>query len=983
MKYYKEILEDPQFAADKASFYSRIYTLQAKRQKKLFQKDRGDFKSICMEEYDDLSKRLERSRFQDSSNARNVLNARRLANLLISDEGKVNLSQIPKLIKCLTEHLYFLGPDRQDDAPKQEHILKALRLMAENKQLVSVIQTISRPYSHKIIEQIIRDTLQLPGNFTITDAHARKACLAAWFCYLRQNVGSCFATAPAIVVHDEQPEQFFKDLGELLSSGRLKRTFGGNEYAVPISASWGAGDLRRNVAVFADNEEELASLALSPGLLNALESIKLIPEELSLTQRIQKAQQLVFKVLHAYAQRGYLLYINAEQILREILLGHLGITEMDLENFEKSPRGMMHSSLIMQPHLGATRSKSEACFTFYSQLEIAKSAFKNLTENALLKTWEFTLASFAETKPNFTTWNLYSSLGFKPEEGGGIGNALYEMISHKLEQSNQKVHEYQEEYELLYSQLKYIEARVRNASSEKELNWIKIEYESKRNEFRTFEEMRNREHYKAGRFANLLNDLVDTYLELFPKYFQEVYDADMHEVKTGFYDDSPAGFRLLYKHGRTNTSQWTLIYTPQDYIEALTSFFTATEVEILAMPHFEGLQEDVSEIITRVITQIKTDEFLVSAFQRMGAMHQSALVKNPLENWKQIEKKPWSYTSGGSIDNLLSCYFRLDGKPTQVSRWVENEMELLVFFIDTFKQMPAKVLDDYIAHPSKSLLSHSPTHAYNLKPGFIKEAVASDAFTYTWTRDNMLRPMERFLEYMFLSEQMQEELINKLALLLPHRFRPRFKYIFSILEGKKNPREFCLWIKEKMESDGGLSLGGETVLQSATIASHLFSWLPLFSSYELKNRLEKILHQLTGIVESDFFQLDAIIEEVISTIKGEAILTAQQLQDIAKAVLILFFDSTSFPCDYHLEVAKAAQELGYALVKPVIFADTNWSKELFGFAVSPASGKFELWRVDYTGTRGAPMSSWQDWLDGSRKDRTWGVYNKPSEYVSS
>ena len=77
------------------------------------------------------------------------------------------------------------------------------------------------------------------GNVQVTDAHARRAALSAWMCTLRQSIGSCFATAPAIIVHDEQPEQLLKDLNVLLSTGRSKRTYEGTEHSVPLSMSWG------------------------------------------------------------------------------------------------------------------------------------------------------------------------------------------------------------------------------------------------------------------------------------------------------------------------------------------------------------------------------------------------------------------------------------------------------------------------------------------------------------------------------------------------------------------------------------------------------------------------------------------------------------------------------------------------------------------------------------------------------------------------
>src|SRR5262249_53030936 len=155
--------------------------------------------------------------------------------------------------------------------------------------------------------------------------------------------------------------------------------------------------------------------------------------------------------------------------------------------------------------------------------------------------------SYAETKAGFTRWNLYSSLGFRPEDQGGIGPVIYEILTNKIEQSKIKIQELQNEYEMMYSQMKFLEARMQPAATEKEVDSLRIEYKTKSYEFYTLEELRDQEHQKAQRIANMFDMLIDAYYELFPKYFQEVYDADMHEVTVGPYDDSPAGFRLLYK----------------------------------------------------------------------------------------------------------------------------------------------------------------------------------------------------------------------------------------------------------------------------------------------------------------------------------------------------------------------------------------------------------------------------------------------------
>src|SRR5262249_20067886 len=163
-----------------------------------------------------------------------------------------------------------------------------------------------------------------------------------------------------------------------------------------------------------------------------------------------------------------------------------------------------------------------------------------------------------------------------------------------------------------------------------------------------------------------------------------------------------------FKHGRANTSLWTYIHTPNEFIQALSDFFVATETELSSREDFKGLERELTEIVTAIVTQVKTEDFLESAFYRMAAAHQSKIVKNPLANLDKIEKKPWAYTSGGSMATLVSCFFGLEDKPFEVSRWVENPMELLVFFIDTMKQTPHKLMADYLNKQNKSMLIHSP-----------------------------------------------------------------------------------------------------------------------------------------------------------------------------------------------------------------------------------------------------------------------------------
>lgn len=976
-------IEKDEIYLDQQDFYVRAFSFACQQRKQLYARDGDNFRRVAAEEYDSLSKRLDATPFQDSCTVRNVLKTRRIANLLINDKGELNTAFLPRLIDHLRQHLYSLGPERQHDSKRQEHLLHVLTLLHENKELQRRLINIDKPNSHKHAEKIIRDTLHLPSNIAITDAHTRRAILSAWLCMLRQNVGSCFATAPAIIVQKEQPELFLQDITELFTTGRLKRTFGGVEYSVPLSTTWGAGDLKRPFLLPLGEGFESSQLWTSPGLETAFAAIDLVNPDAPLEEQYAKVKELLLGGIQTLEWKQPYILINTEELIRKSLLNYFKLTEKDIQEFENRPKGMIHTSLLMHPVAvsSGTGGKTQQCTLFLTQFEQATSAFKALAGNALLKAWEFSMASFAETKAQFTRWNLYSSLGLGANEQGGIGACLYEVISRKLEQANRRVEEFQIEYETVYHQLKAMEARVRSVSSEKEGNWLKAEYQSKRNEFYTLEEMRDKLHYKAQRFANFFDVLINQYYELFPRYFQEVYDADMQDVTTGPYDDSPAGFRLLYKYGRSNTSQWSLIKTPNEFIDALASFFTAIETELSSSEEFEGLQTELSEITTAVVTHVRTQEFLETAFHRMAAAHRVPIVKNPLENLDRIDKKPWAYTSGGGMDTLVNCYYKLDHLPAITSRWVENPTELLVFIIDTIKQIPPKVMDEFIKDPSKSMLMQSPTHAFLLKPGekVFQCSWKNDVLTYVWVRDHLIAPRKKMLTNMELDEKKMHYLVQKLAVKVPENHRHYFLKVFGNIFGGMSPAEFRNHIIQGIDRDRGLKPARGSILTEDEIDGLLFQQLPLFSKSELRDRLEHLYSAMPTISEENRETLLQVFD-ACQRFSLENIVDAQRFQDIAKGLICIAFGETSSPIDYHAEVTAAAKKLGYALQAPIVFADTNWVKEYFGFVVNPGTGNLELWRTDPSGQSGFPMSSWEEWLDGSRKDITWGIYTKPYEY---
>jgi hypothetical protein len=176
-----------------------------------------------------------------------------------------------------------------------------------------------------------------------------------------------------------------------------------------------------------------------------------------------------------------------------------------------------------------------------------------------------------------------------------------------------------------------------------------MDVKRRRNEMEALEQERQWAASRASRLAGSLPFLVEQYTSRFPRFFQEVYDPQMAVEIGSIYDDRPAGFRLLYKHGRAATTQWTLIHTLDEFIDALCNFFVLTESEIAREPQMEGLERDLSDLIRSIIHHLRTDIFLESAFYRMAKIHKTVPVENPLQNLDKVEKKPWAYISGGGM----------------------------------------------------------------------------------------------------------------------------------------------------------------------------------------------------------------------------------------------------------------------------------------------------------------------------------------------
>ncbi|MBS0653818.1 MAG: hypothetical protein JSR39_09900 [Verrucomicrobia bacterium] len=711
------------------------------------------------------------------------------------------------------------------------------------------------------------------------------------------------------------------------------------------------------------SQHSVARAWLSPGLMNACTISGLIQEGLNWEQKAEKLKELLDWELKGEKNA------TVEQFLHRALLELYGLTDGDIEIAARLELTRAKSSKLSQSYTAPGSSQKIDLAHKLGRVEKqARAAFKGFSDHALLKAWEFTLASYSEVKMEFSRWNLYSSLGLHHEERGGIGEVVYHLLEEKIAEANQTIQKYQTEYEIAFDQVRGTEALLKNAGSESEVRRLQAEFQSRAYHMRACLEMRDKSYAIGSNYSNLFAFLVKQYDAKFPEYFQEIYDAEMQDVQGDIYDDSPAGFRLVYKHGRSDPALWTLIYNADQYVESLADFFNATESEIAANCEWEGGDREVLGITSAIVSHVRTPLFLETALQRMAKAHLSG---SPAA--KTEEKKPWVYTSGGTMTTLLKTYYRRQGELTEESRWVENETELLIFLIDCIKNQPPYVTDPFVKNSQESLLMASPSHAFLLQPSirFYKEGWQEEGFTYTWVRDQVFSPSHQFYARMLLDAQEQQLLIDLFSAELPPILSHHLHKKYAPTQDPLKIAAFRTKLLDCLISAQASPNAEYKRIAADKIDSFLYQTLPIVPGREFKVILRRLFadrfDEKIGAAMSAFADVPS------------PLMTGKMIKEAAKLCWIKAHQKIGYSFDLHQHIAQHARFLNISAPTPFIFADTNWANYYFGFVINPGTGRLELWRVDRTASQGMPMSSWQHWINGADK-KAWSVYVRPSEY---
>ena len=269
----------------------------------------------------------------------------------------------------------------------------------------------------------------------------------------------------------------------------------------------------------------------------------------------------------------------------------------------------------------------------------------------------------------------------------------------------------------------------------------------------------------------------------------------------------------------------------------LTKFFVSIEPTLIANCNWEEGEKEISELMTMLVQHLQTDEFLSSALQRMARRHQVDLHGDPLVVLEQLEKKPWSYTSGGTVHALIKCYYCVEKGLTEEKKQITTPMELLIFLLDTLKGLPPRVMQPFEKQEHLGLLMYSPQHVFVMQPGLslFKQGWLDRGFSYTWARDRVLQPGEQFYRKILLDREEQSFLMRTF---IAEQLNAEISQVKMTLTPAKTPldlpafRNHLLHTLRSFFHSGALNERVDAFLRTA---------FPLLSSGEMYQIGEKIL----------------------------------------------------------------------------------------------------------------------------------------------
>ena len=896
----------------------------------------------CLSPFGELTWHTLVSQLHEPVLVRNIYFCRALACRIIDAHGGIDQSQLEDSIQGLSRYRYCLDPSSPYESRSRGHALALLQSLANDEALCKDLLAIRIPTENLHAQTLVRDTLDVPSQSPLTDAHARQASLCVLLGYFRQNVGSCFATAPGILVQAYHPRQLLHDLQALLNTGKLERYFDGAGLEVPLSRGAGIGDYRKPIALHRSQRETLRRFSHSPALSAALKAAGLLTN-LSTEQRLEKLLTWLLPAAKAHAAQHDYRPISIEQLLKWIAMGACDIEEHDLQRHALSPPPIIQDGMLV--HIKFVQDdKHDACVAFQHAFGQMEKAFKRFGENSLLKAWEYTLASLTDHTAGFTRSNLYNSLGIDPRQPYGIGHILQVNIQALLDEHSNAIAVQARNHELLAMNASTYQRRL-NTSSGSAYAYLKMEYDQVVRELGGIEHVVQHARHNANYLAGLFQRLLSQYLDWFSEFFQEIYDPDLHQDNQDNYADAPAGFRLYFKPTGSQSNQWQAIHTEQEFTQALQEFFRVTELFLLA-EEARDAHDVLRELVTRIVRHILDPEFMLQAQRRL------ALSKGGSSQLGR-DCTPWAYISGGSVVTLLDAYLKKSSDAQTWTQQIEDPHQLFEFTVSCLKQVRAgEAQRSKKTSRLNDIVMCSPTHAFTLKPHYTPflECWQRAGSPQAWLETHMLMPARRFYQGIVLDTAMQRHLLAALgekamAQSVP---MPALPWSSAATPAQFRNKVLSAFPPGRLQHHIAHALDGL-----------LYRTLPLIPADQVLRHGIKLLEQ----AQVKGARLKPVLADLLSRLPSQTYWGADSLQTLVLCALLVDRQCLFTEEDWQQRISDAARHLRLAAPQPITFADSNWFGWEFAFVYSPGSEELDLWQCDYLGRHAQPVSmeKWGEW----------------------
>ena len=757
---------------------------------------------------------FETEHFLDASLLRNSELALFLANALITEEGKLDQEFLKTSLEFFEKERFFIANSFWYSAPRMEWLFQALQMLKE-PDTQNQIKKIHKPVQNVSLDNMIRATLHLSQEHPLTDALAKRASIAAFLCDLRQHIGSCFATAPCLLIRKFRPDFFFGDVFDLMTKGSIRRVIEGKIFDLPIASSFGKGDSEKTFSL----DPVLYPRKALYFFIMLLEKVDYFQEKAFL-EKFFVVKHLFRRWMHKFENKT----VHLKMLLQDFFLHVYNIKMEEVEKFRHMQKEWdAKDTFITAKFPNANVAKAE------SQYQRALLILKSITSNALLKTWEYTIASMSDVKLDMTHWNSFAALGMDSGQRGGLSENVLATAKSIAANYEKEIKVYQDQIEQMSDYLNALNIRARSATPEQFQNLKQHALSQAAQLSRQIAE-RDDLINKINALSSKLQLFCDKIMEFYTTYFQEVYDPEIET--SSFFDDSPAGFRLVYKHGREDPNLWSCIFNDDDYVKMLTIFFHLMQSQFLQLEELKPLKgEEIGKFFSGILLHIQSDSFIKSAYERCFQRGQRLFRNFPTPLPKNAFR-PYVYFAGGTMMQLTNVYFKREQTVTVVEKNVQNTEELLAFILDTFLDLPLKVKEEGNIDPFLGLLASCPTHAFVLRP-YLKDmqnAIRRNEYPFTYIRDYILDPARLKLQSFSLMPFEQGIFLSHLL----KGIQKKHPLISFKIQGSHQPlscQEFKKYLVKqfnKMHFPTSFSRQFEDLVDYG-----LFSYLPFFKGEEV------------------------------------------------------------------------------------------------------------------------------------------------------